>query len=210
MRKILCLCLALLMLCTFVSCGPGGDTNMHKLMKALKDGDVVPDDPANEYFMQTSKGYTNQANENYTEIRAFVDGTGHYKHRLDFAAGKYQVVKDTSMTDLSMKICWWVDAEPHMLYGNEYQNLEANTISIEVKYEVSKRNATKQDWDSGKTYQAVIYNLSMDTYYQNGKFAETDATVVGDSECTSASVALLNEAFDALNDIYAAQGYPFK
>jgi hypothetical protein len=210
MKKILCLCLALLTLCTFVACGPGGDTNMHKLMKALKDGDVVPDESSNEYFMQTSENYSSQANEDYTQVRAYVDGTGHYKHRLDFRASKYQVVKDTTQIDLSMEICWWVDAESRMLHGNEYQDMAANTISIEVEYEVCEWNAAKQRWDNQKTYKALLYNLSMDTYYQNGEFTEADATVAGDGECTAAAIALFNEAFNALHEIYAEQGYPFK
>jgi len=210
MKRILSLFLALLTLFTLVACGPGGDTKMHNLMKALNDGDIIPDEEGNEYFMQTSEGYSSQANENYTEVRAFVDGTGHYKHRLDFRAHKYQAVKDTTMTDLSMEICWWVDAESRMLHGSEYQEIAANTISIEVEYEVSQWNEKKQDWDNHKTYKALLYNLSMDTYYQNGKFAVEDATVVGDGQCTDAAIALFNQAFDELHKIYSEQGYPFK
>ena len=210
MKRILCLCLALLTLCALVACGPGGDTKMHNLMKALNDGDVVPDEESNEYLVKTSENYSSQANEDYTEVRAFVDGTGHYKHRLDFRASKYQVVKDTSKTNLRLEICWWVDADSYMLHGNEYQNIEANTISIEVQYEVSEWDAAKEDWSDHKTYKALIYNMSMDTYYQNGKFAETDGTVLGDSECTAAAIALFNEGFNALHEIYAKQGYPFK
>ncbi len=209
MKKLLCLCLALLTLGTFVSCGPGGDTNMHKIMQAVDDGEIAADMENDVYLVRSSDTYQSGDNEDFTEVRAFAFGQ-HYKHRLDFKAGKFVVVKDTSKTDLSMEICWWVDAEERQLFNSEMQSIDANSISLEVEYEVHKWDEKRLEWILDETYKALVYNLSMDTYYQNGKFTAADATTVGDSECTNVAIELINEAFDGLNGIYSEKGYPIK
>ena len=209
MKKLGCICLAILTLCTFVSCGPGGDTNMHKIMQAMDDGEIATDMENDVYFVQSSKNYQSGDNEDYSETRALGFGY-HYKHRVDFLAGKFVVVKDTAKTDLSIEICWWANAEERQLFNSEMQSLNANSISLEVEYEVYKWDSKRQEFMHDETYEAVVYNLDMDDYYQNGKFVASDATTVGDSECTEVAVALLNEAFEGLNEIYTDKGYPIR
>lgn len=205
MKKLLSLCLAILTICTLVSCGTNGDTNMHKILKAAKDEIITRDDI---YLSKSSDSYQSNDNADYSEIRAFCNGTNP-KLCVGFNAGSTVAIKDTSKNSVSLDINWWVKDSTYQ-YENETQSVTANTISMEVEYTTRYWDSTRSQWITDKTYKAFIYDLSMDEYYNNGNFSAENATTVGDSECTDVAVALLNDAFDGLNGIFTEKGYPIK
>ncbi|MBQ7383580.1 MAG: hypothetical protein IJV72_02175 [Clostridia bacterium] len=209
MKKLLCLCLALVCLCMFVSCGPGGDTNMHKIMKAMDDGEIGTDLETDVYHYKSSNTFQSGDNEDFTEVRALATGH-HYRHRVDFAASKFVVVESTSKTYLELDINWWVEAEERQLFNNEMQSINANSISVDVKYTVEKWDSSRSDFIQENVFKALLYNIDMNAYYENGEFSVEDATVEGDSGCEAVAIDLLNEAFEKLNEMYSAKGYPIK
>ena len=205
MKKLLCLALALLTLLSLVACGGGGDTNMHKIMKAVKD-DVITDD--DKYVYKSADGYQSTDNTDYSEIRAFSDGVNP-RTFVAFIMGDTVVIKDATKSGHSQHVYWWAK-DTETTYNGEKVSVAANTVSIEVEYEIQRWDARDNKWKVDKTYKAYIGGLDMNDYYENGKFSTDGATVIGDNECLEGAVALLAAGFDGLNPIYTDKGYPIK
>lgn len=182
---------------------------MHKIMQAMKDGEIGTDLETDGYHYNSSENFTRGDNVNFTEVMARSPGF-HYKHRVDFGASKFAVVENTSETELQLEICWFAQGGEYSLFNNEMQTVNENSISLEVEYTVYEWDPALKKFKYVDDYKALVYNLDMNEYYENGKFTSESATVLGDSECTSVAVDLLNEAFDGLNEVYTEKGYPIK
>ncbi len=214
MKKILALALvSVLLIGTLVSCGAGGKTNMHKLMKAIyKDGvidygylDTVQDLYKYESGEVPSGHYTDYPNADYKEVYAYAE-SGYYKHYLNLSAGNQIVTKDVSNNYIDADIQWFADD---------------NTIVLKLyRCGYCKWDAVKNEWDNYASFEGgAKFTYDMNLYYENGKFETTDATAVYEGsnvdevgrevllrDCT----ALLNDALNGLNEVYGAKGYPIK
>lgn len=211
MKKLLCLLLAALTLCgALVSCGPGGDTNMHAIMQAIcKDGTIGSDGETDVYESVSDSNITltRDLNENYTEVKAYADGTGHYKHRIDFYMDYTAIVKDTSKT---------------VLYGRFYWSADTDKITVDfTAYRYSVWSETENKWISETDVSNGDVIFDMSTYYNDGEYDAADATYeftdfqlkdAGDNlgMLISDVAKVLTLSLDGLNTIYTAKGLPIK
>lgn len=211
MKKLLCLLLAALTLCgALVSCGPGGDSNMHAIMQAIcKDGTIGSDGETDVYKSVSDSNitYDRNLNENYTELKAYADGTGHYKHRIDFYMSYTAIVKDTSKT---------------VLYGRFYWSADTDKITVDfASYKYSVWSDTESKWKDEAWISDEQVTFDMSVYYDKGEYMGTDATYefneqklkdVGDNlDMLITDVAkVLTLSLDGLNTIYTAKGLPIK
>lgn len=215
MKKILAFVLVAVMLVgALVSCDAGGDTNMHKLMKAAyKDGliDCEGDSLTNKDMYKVETGtferdsQNNVVNQDYRQAYAYATG-GYYKHYMNFRAGKTEVIEDTSYIFLDISIQWVT---------------EDNTVVVKIsRCGYSKWDTVKNEFDQYARFEGgAEFTYDMNKYYENGKFLTTDATAVytgtdvddvGKDKLLQDCTDLLNEAFGGLNPIYTAKGYPIK
>ena len=225
MKKIVCLALALIAICMpLVSCGPGGDTNMHKIMQAIEKENAIlastysSDADCYSYDSLDEVPYDNGwENVDYDSTKAWADNV-YYKHHILFNANRTEIRKNSYAKDFDTKIFW---------------NAKDNTISISLreKYTYSVWNATDSKFKSEKGFEVSSYNsdgavlvFDMNVYYTNGKFEVSDATydistfTVSNpgkiSGCEDIFVGdmvdLLNDALSGLNGVYTDKGYPIK
>ena len=214
MKRILALLLAAVMLVSvLVACDGGGDTNMHKLMKAMyKDGliDCEGDSTDNKDMYKVENGTWEKdgndvRNQDYRQAYAYATG-GYYKHYINFVASKTVVTKDASYMFLDIRIQW---------------RAEDNTVVVSI----SRCGYSNWDAAQGKFVQyarfegGAEFTYDMNVYYENGTFLTSDATAaytgsdvdtVGKDVLLKDCTDLLNEAFGGLNPIYTAKGYPIK
>lgn len=230
MKKIICFVLALITVClSLVACGPGGDTNMHKIMHAIekenailastysKEVDCYEDTSLSE--MPYDNGWENVDHES---TKAWADNVYYGRHIL-FNANRVELKKDSYAKDFDTKIYW---------------NAKENTISISLreKYEYNVWNNKAKDpkyhsFKSDDGFEVSSYDsenaklvFDMNIYYENGKFEVSDATydinefsvrnpgeIAGCEDIFVADmVELLNDALNGLNGIYKEKGYPIK
>lgn len=219
MKRIIAL---VIILTTFTlalaSCGgPGGDTNMHKIMQAMYKDEVISTDYLNHnpdsFVYQTADQVERTengqfANQDYKYVSASAT-SGYYKHYVNFYISSTVFVKDTHYKHQQATLQW---------------RAEENTMVVKYSgYEYQPWNVEKQRWGES-IYLAAVGEISydMNVYYENGKFETTDATATFDEDkdrieslgmadqivqdCTS----FLNEALDGLDKVYAEKGYPIK
>ena len=139
MKKIICLALALIAICMpLVSCGPGGDTNMHKIMQAIEKENAIlastysSDADCYSYDSLAEVPYDNGwENVDYDSTKAWADNV-YYKHHILFNANRTEIRKNSYAKDFDTKIFW---------------NAKDNTISISLreKYEYNVWNNKAKD-----------------------------------------------------------------
>ena len=214
MKRILAIALVAVMLVgALVSCDAGGDTNMHKLMKAMyKDGliDYEGDSLNNKDMYKVENGTWEKVgndvkNQDYRKTYAYATG-GYYKHYVNFNASNTVVVKDTSYMFLDVRIQW---------------RAEENTVVVEIsRCGYSSWDSAKDKFNQYARFEGgAEFTYDMNKYYENGQFATSDATAVyegsdvdkvGKDKLLQDCTDLLNEAFNGLNTVYGAKGYPIK
>ncbi len=225
MKKIICFVLALVTVCTLlVACGPGGDTNMHKIMHAIEKEEAIrastyPDEADCYVYHSLDKApYDNGwQNVNYDSTEAWADNV-YYKHHIMFNADRIQIRQDAYKKEFDTKIYW--DAKD-------------NTISIGLyeAYSYQVWDSQRERFNSDKGFEVSSYDtvdaelfFDMNVYYEKGSFEVSDATYdaakftvrnPGEfSGCMDTFIGdmvdLLNDALDGLNGVYTAKGYPIK
>ena len=230
MKKIVCLVLALIAVCmTLAACGPGGDTNMHKLMDAIHKENAIlastysAEADCYEYSSLPEVPYNNGwENVNYDSTEAWADNV-YYGHHILFNANRIEIRQDNYLIEFDAKIYW---------------NAKDNTITISLYdgYQYSVWNNAAKDpqnhgFDGEKGFDITSKDsendelvFDMNVYYEKGKFEVSDATydmsafrvynpgkISGCEErFINDMVDLLNDALNGLNGIYTAKGYPIK
>ncbi len=230
MKKITCLVLALITICiSLVSCGSGGDTNMHKIMDAIHKEKVIlastysAEADCYEYYSLPEVPYHNGwDNVNYDSTEAWADNV-YYRHHIMFNADRVEIRQNSYAKTFETKIFW--DAKD-------------NTISIKLQegYAYSVWNDDARDpqyhgFTGDDGFDITSYDsdndeitFDMNVYYEKGKFEVSDATydinefkiynpgkISGCEEMfINDMVKLLNDALNGLNGVYTAKGYPIK
>ena len=231
MKKIICLALALVTVCTLlVACGPGGDTNMHKIMHAIeKEGAIrastYPDEADCYVYHSLDEAPVNNGWQNvtYDSTEAWADNV-YYKHHIMFNADRVEIRQDAYKKEFETNIYW--DAKENTISIKLYQGY---SYSI---WDDSSKNPDNHGFNSEKGFGISSYNsdgdayivFDMNTYYEKGKFEVSDATYDATqftvynpnefSDCMDTFIVdmvdLLNDALDGLNGVYTAKGYPIK
>ena len=230
MKKIICLAVALITVCALlVACGPGGDTNLHKIMEAMDKEEIACGyhDEADCYSYKSlpnlpydpSDGWDNV---NYDSIEAWSDNV-YYRNHIMFKADMNEVRENRYQKEIRLTIIWR-SAENELKvrierYDYNAWNNEARDPQYHGFYDDDGFEAFSND-DLENHY--IVF--SMDDYYENGKFELEDATydinsfyfrnpgkIAGIEDMVFEDVVdLLNDAFDGLNKVYTAKGYPIK
>ncbi|MBE6532246.1 MAG: hypothetical protein E7676_01905 [Ruminococcaceae bacterium] len=219
MKRIISLLLAVALICaSLVSCGPGGDTNMHKIMHAMaKEGTIaysVYSDEADCYNYATNPDVAYNDNINHKTVKAWADNVN-YKNSVSFYASCVEVVENQSLANFRVKIVW--DAKENTL-----------TLTMYEGYDYRVWDFAKNEFSWALGFEVIDedkeFVFDMNDYYQNGELLESDATF-DISEFTIKNngkvngcekifindmIELLNEALDGLNEVYSAKGYPIK
>lgn len=233
MKRIISIALVLCALCaTLVACGPGGDTNLHKIMHAMdKEGTLACGYPSeadlysnyslSELPYNSSTGWENT---NYNSIEAWADNV-YYAHHIVFNAERVEIRENRYAKEIDIRIIWRspeneirIDIEGYSydVWNNEARDPRYHGFDGEKGF-----GAVTDNPDSSKSY-SIVFN--MNDYYENGKFDLDDATcdmesirfynpgqIAGHEDMVLEDVVdLLNDAFDGLNGVYAAKGYPIK
>ncbi len=210
MKKLLCLFLAIVTLCfALVSCGPGGDTNMHMIMQAIcKDGTIASDGQADVYYYASSNAeYSRELNEDYNSVKAYANGTGYYQHRIDFSMTYIDVTKDTSKTYIAAGFSWSADDD---------------TITVSFSsYDYYLWDAAQSKWVYETSVSDGRVSFDMNVYYEKGEYKGTDATHdlpdyklsdVGENldMMLNDIAAALTLSLNGLNTIYTPKGLPIR
>ena len=219
MKRIVSLLLAVVVICaSLVSCGAGGDTNMHKIMHAMaKEGTIaysVYSSEADCYEYATNPDVANDANITHKTVKAWADNVN-YKRSIKFSASCLKVVENQSYVYFRADIVW--DAKDDTI-----------TLTMYEGYDYEVWNAAKNDFDWNRGFEVIDENkefvFNMSDYYAKGRLEKADATFDiseftiknhGDVEgCEEIfindMIGLLNDALDGLNEVYSAKGYPIK
>ena len=228
MKKIICLVLALIAVCMpLVACGPGGDTNLHKVMEAMNNDEIIcgyfEDADSYSYYSLPEVPCNNGwYNVNYDSIEAWSDNV-YYRNHIMFKAELNEVRENRYQKEIRLTMIWRsaenelkvrIDKYDYNVWNNEARDPQYHGFYDDKGFE-ARSNTDLENY-------FIVFN--MNDYYENGKFDLDDATydistinfsnrgnIVGCEDMVLEDmIDLLNNSLNGLNQVYGAKGYPIK
>ena len=236
MKRILSLILVVVMMfgcVALASCGPNGDTNLHKL----------------QYYMEGQREYKNYLfDENMVVPESWKNGTAEYFKTVENFDSLYaDILGSVNYTDLSFEIdrtIWDADNEFKTEIGSTsgYWDSETDVITFTLEYDFygmpeEDRYGGQINWCHLVNTEDFKVSFDMSKYYDDNKFDVADASeeyltvatdsVAGNYEEASAKyleenaatwraemieviVETINLCFDKWHELTSAEGYPIK